>query len=62
MAAIHRLSVKSEAKVCGRAMIELAKMTGITPPVLIFSGMWVDCPWYMRRPTKRFAYCTGTRR
>ena len=34
-------------------------MTGITPAVLIRSGIWVDWPPYMRRPTTRLAYCTG---
>jgi hypothetical protein len=29
--------------VCGKARIEEAKMTGITPPALTLSGMWVDC-------------------
>ena len=37
-------------------------MTGITPPVFTFSGMWVLLPPYMRRPTIRLAYCTVTRR
>ena len=31
-----------EAKVWGKAMIELAKMTGMTPPVLTRSGRCVD--------------------
>ena len=31
-----------EAKVCGKAMMELAKMTGMTPPVLTRSGRCVD--------------------
>ena len=37
-------------------------MTGITPPAFTFSGMWVDWPPITRRPTTRFAYCTGMRR
>ena len=37
-------------------------MTGITPPEFTFSGRCVDCPPIMRRPTIRFAYCTGMRR
>ena len=34
-------------------------MTGMTPAVLMRSGMWVDCPPYIRRPTMRLAYWTG---
>ena len=42
--------------------MELAKIGGITPEVLIFSGMWVESPPNMRLPTWRFGYCTGMRR
>ena len=37
-------------------------MTGMTPPVLTFSGMCVLDPPYIRRPTTRLAYWTVTRR
>ena len=37
-------------------------MTGMTPPAFTFSGMWVDWPPIIRRPTTRLAYCTGMRR
>ena len=50
------------ASCCGKARIEDAKITGMTPPALTFSGMWVDCPPMTRRPTTRLAYCTGMRR
>src|SRR2546422_7255560 len=40
-------------------MSEDAKMTGMTPAVLIRSGMCVDWPPYTRRPTTRLAYWTG---
>ena len=53
---------KSPAIVCGNARIDDAKMTGMTPPVLTFSGMCVLEPPYIRRPTTRLAYCTVTRR
>src|SRR5665648_248862 len=43
-------------------IIDEAKMTGITPAMLTLSGMKVLVPPIMRRPTTRFAYCTGTRR
>ena len=46
----------------GAERIELAKMTGMTPPEFTFSGRWVAPPCVMRRPTIRFAYCTGMRR
>src|SRR5882757_5429765 len=39
-----------------------AKMTGMTPAWLTFSGMYVDVPPYARGPIMRFAYCTGIRR
>ena len=50
------------SRVSGNARIEEAKITGITPPALTFSGMWVDCPPITLRPTTRLAYCTGMRR
>ena len=46
----------------GKRRIEDAKMGGITPEVLILSGRCELWPLYMRRPTTRFAYCTGMRR
>ena len=48
--------------VCGKARIDEAKITGMTPPALTFSGIWVDCPPITRRPITRLAYCTGMRR
>ena len=48
--------------VCGKAMIEEAKITGMTPLVFTRRGRWVDWPPYMRRPTTRLAYCTVMRR
>ena len=39
-----------------------AKMTGMTPAWLILSGMYVDAPPYIRRPTIRLAYWIGIRR
>ena len=49
-------------RVLGNVRIELAKITGITPPVFTFRGMCVDEPPYCRRPTTRLAYCTMMRR
>ena len=49
----------NRVSVAGNRISDEAKMTGITPAVLIRSGMWVDWPPYMRRPTTRLAYCTG---
>src|SRR6266536_310668 len=46
----------------GRYSSEDAKITGMTPAWLTFSGMYVEVPPYIRRPTMRLAYCTGTRR
>ena len=40
----------------------LAKITGITPAWLTFSGMYVEDPPNCLRPTIRRAYCTGIRR
>ena len=56
------LTQASWASVCGKARIDEAKITGMTPPALTFSGMWVDWPPITRRPTTRLAYCTGMRR
>ena len=50
------------AIVAGNARIDEAKITGMTPPVLTFSGMCVLDPPYIRRPTTRLAYWTVTRR
>ena len=50
------------AIVAGKASSELAKITGMTPPVFTFSGMCVLVPPYIRLPTSRLAYCTVTRR
>jgi hypothetical protein len=44
------------AMVAGNMMMEEAKIGGMTPAVLIFSGRWVLCPPYIRRPTTRLAY------
>ena len=46
----------------GKTSSEDAKIGGITPEVLTFSGRCELCPPYMRRPTTRLAYCTETRR
>src|SRR5947209_7891670 len=51
-----------ESSSTGKVKIELAKMTGITPPEFTRSGKCVDPPPITRRPTTRFAYCTGIRR
>ena len=48
--------------VAGISRMELAKIGGITPEVLIFSGIWVESPPNMRLPTWRFGYCTWMRR
>ena len=37
-------------------------MTGMTPAWLTFSGMYVEEPPNILRPTIRRAYCTGIRR
>ena len=39
-----------------------AKMTGMTPAWFTLSGMYVEVPPYILRPTIRLAYCTGIRR
>ncbi len=41
--------------VLGNMMIELAKIGGITPLMLIFSGRWLLCPPMLRAPTTRLA-------
>ena len=46
----------------GAERIELAKMTGITPPEFTFSGRWLDWPPIMRRPMMRRALWMGMRR
>ena len=46
----------------GADRMELAKMTGMTPPELTLSGRCVDWPPIILRPTMRLAYCTGMRR
>ena len=56
------LTQASCVAITGKDRIEEAKITGMTPPALTFSGMWVDCPPITRRPTTRLAYCTGMRR
>ena len=38
------------------AMIEDAKMIGITPLMLTLTGMWELCPPYIFLPTTLFAY------
>ena len=57
--AVLNMPARSSA---GNARIDEAKITGMTPPVLTFSGMCVLDPPYIRRPTTRLAYCTVTRR
>src|SRR5262249_3057093 len=47
---------------CGITISDDAKITGMTPAWLTFSGKYVEVPPYMRRPTMRLAYCTGMRR
>src|ERR1041385_4212583 len=49
----------NRVRVAGNRIREEAKMTGMTPAVLMRRGMWVDCPPYIRRPTTRLAYWTG---
>src|ERR1700757_4082707 len=46
----------------GADRMELAKMTGMTPPELTLRGRWVDWPPIIFRPTMRLAYWTGMRR
>src|SRR6185312_7173311 len=46
----------------GSCSSEEAKMIGMTPGWLTLIGIYVEEPPYIRRPTMRLAYCTGTRR
>ncbi len=46
----------------GKSRSEEAKIGGITPEVFTLSGRCELWPLYIRRPTTRFAYCTGMRR
>ena len=62
MPCAHAVSGIADVMVAGNASSDEAKMTGMTPPVFTFRGMWVLVPPYIRRPTTRFAYCTVTRR
>jgi len=50
---------KNCATVGGKAMIAAAKMIGMTPAMLTRSGMYVEPPVVIRRPTIRFAYWIG---
>jgi hypothetical protein len=43
------------AIVAGNRMIDDAKIGGMTPAMLIFSGRCELCPWYTLLPTWRFA-------
>ena len=43
-------------------MMALAKISGSTPEAFIFSGMCVDWPPYILRPTMRLEYWIGMRR
>src|SRR3954447_9055133 len=45
-----------------KAMMEAAKITGITPAMFTRKGRYVEPPDVIRRPTTRLAYCTGIRR
>ena len=56
------MSDENPEMVAGISRIELAKIGGITPEVLIFSGMCVVSPPNMRLPICRLGYCTGMRR
>ena len=47
--------------ITGVDMMEEAKITGITPAVLIFNGMTEDCPPTIRLPCIFWEYCTGIR-
>ena len=53
---------KNCATVGGNAMIAAAKMIGMTPAMFTRSGMYVEPPEVIRRPTIRFAYWIGIRR
>ena len=56
------MDVQTWLSSCGRYSSDDAKMTGMTPAWLTFSGMYVEVPPYIRRPIMRLAYCTGIRR
>ena len=45
------MPAEKPAMVAGISRMELAKIGGITPEVLIFSGMCVESPPNMRLPT-----------
>src|SRR5438093_5161045 len=46
----------------GKYRTDDAKMIGMTPAWFTFSGMYVDWPPIILRPTTRLAYWTGIRR
>ena len=48
--------------VAGSSSSDEAKIGGMTPEVLIFSGRNEVSPPNMRLPTWRFGYCTSSRR
>ena len=50
------------AMVSGKSKIELARIGGMTPAVLTFSGMCEESPAYSLLPTIRLGYCTKMRR
>src|SRR5262245_17834784 len=53
---------KKLAIVGGKANTAAAKVIGMTPAIFTRSGMYVEPPAVMRRPTIRFAYWIGMRR
>src|SRR5215217_9720749 len=53
---------KKLAIVGGNAITAAAKMIGMTPAMFTRSGMYVEPPAVIRRPTIRFAYWIGMRR
>src|SRR5919198_4550251 len=59
---VNQLAWYTLAISVGKYRTEAAKMMGITPAWLTLSGMYVLPPVVIRRPTTRFAYCTGIRR
>ena len=50
------------ATVAGSSSSEEAKIGGMTPEVLSFSGRCEVSPWNMRLPTWRFGYWISSRR
>ena len=50
------------ATVTGRSSSDEAKIGGMTPEVLSFSGRCEESPWNMRLPTWRFGYWISSRR